>query len=421
MTKLSTRLNPQYNRALLRQIDTPLGPRAFYDSVSFCNRCGCCQQDCPSYRIYLQEPFSPRGRNQLIRLITEGKIKPADDDKQLRRILNTCILCGKCSGVCAGQIPTAEHVLQIRRALGKRTLPFFLHHFMRLHRTAPQLFGALLKTGLLVRRTGLLTLLRALRLLPAWLAHAHAVLPKITQSIDISTPDKTTAPTLIYLPSFEVSYFAADIARTVLEKIKKRFIPVVWHHTPSGLFSYVYETDVRVARRQVRLLIKRHAHTAGGNLPLLTDSIDVYLFLKRAPQLFDDDSAARQRASRFAACVHFVTDFIAPEKTTDSTKIMLDTSALLWQADPVFDETAKKFMDAFGTNFVECPYTGLSFAAGGQSFANVPLAQEMGMLCVRRYAQQEAGEIRVLSVLAQMEMSFLLKKFYPHAKARFVI
>ena len=420
MTKFYNRLNPRYNPALLRHIYTPLGPRAFYDSVSFCNRCGCCQQDCPAYRIFLQEPFSPRGRNQLIRLIMENKLNPRTADKQLRKILDTCILCGKCSGVCAGQIPTAEHILQLRRAIGKRALPFTLHHILRWRRTAPKLFNAVVKSGLLLRRTGILHLLGALHLLPAWLAHANAILPKKTNSLRSEKAQPQT-PTLIYLPSMEVSYFAADTAHALLEKISQRFTPVVWHNIPSGLFSYVYERDVRLARMQLRRLIKRHAHTANGALPLLTDSIDVYLFLKKAPQLFAPDSNSQKRAQHFADCVRFVTDFISPEKTKDAPKTALDTSALLWQDDPVFDRTAKKFMDVLEGNFVECLYTGLSIAAGGQSFVNVPLAQEMGCLCVRRYAQQQVESVIVLSVLAQMEMSFLLKKFYPHATAHFVI
>jgi hypothetical protein len=155
-------------------------------------------------------------------------------------------------------------------------------------------------------------------------------------------------------------------------------------------------------------------------LPLITDSVDVYLFLKNAPALFAPGSHAQKRAAHFAGCVHFVTDYMPAPKTKTAAKIMLNTSALLWREDPVFAQTAKILIDAFGKNFVECPYTGLSIAAGGTAFADVALTQEMGSLCVRRYAQYQADKIITLSVLAQWEMAFLLKTCYPHAEAHFI-
>jgi glycolate oxidase iron-sulfur subunit len=427
MTKFSNRLNPVFNHALLREIDTPFGTRAFYDSVSFCNRCGCCRQNCPSYKIFLQEPFSPRGRNQFVRLIIEGKLHLDKKDKQAHHIINSCSLCGKCSASCAGQIPTAEHILQMRRALNKRVLPFALHSLLVMRRKRPQLFKFLLKVGLFTRNLGFLKGLHALYLLPDWLAHANDILPKKITDLPTAlaqgkiNTDAPKNPSLIYLPSFEVSYFSPQTAAQILRTLLPKHTPVVWHDTPSGLFSYLYQNDVRLSRLQLRRLIKRHAQTGNGNLPLLTDSIDVYLFLKNAPQLFATGSHARRRAENFASCVKFASEFLSPEKNKKYDKIMLDNSALLWRQDPVFEQTSKILIDAFGKNFVECDYIGLSIAAGGYSFVNIPLALEMGLLCVRRYAQNQTADVVTLSVLAQMELSFLLRTFYPHAKAHYIM
>ena len=76
-------LDPLHPTRHLAALDTPFGPRAVYDSVSFCNRCGSCQQACPTYLFTSQETFSPRGRNQLVRLITEGKLKLTGENRTL--------------------------------------------------------------------------------------------------------------------------------------------------------------------------------------------------------------------------------------------------------------------------------------------------------------------------------------------------
>jgi Fe-S oxidoreductase len=357
----------------------------------------------------------------------EDKLNLSPQNKLAQTIILSCSLCGKCGGSCAGQIPTAEHVLQMRRALKKRVLPPALHYLLCWRRTAPKMFRFLLGTGLFLRRLGVLRVLRFMHLCPSWLTHADDILPqktaflakKLVQKNLAKLPEKT--PTLIYLPSLEVSYFTPDVALNLLEKVQRKHTPEIWHDTPSGLFSYVYQQDVRRSRLQLRRLIKRHARTAGGRLPLLTDSIDVYLFLKNAPQLFAPESAAQLRARRFAQCIIFASDFLTPAPPQEPVKAALQTAALLWRAEDVFTRTEKIFVDVFGKNFVECPYTDVSVAAGGYSFVNTPLAQEMGLLCVRNYARHQVGAVFTLSVLAQWEMNFLFKQFYPHAKAYYLM
>jgi len=53
-----------------------------------CVRCGKCLTHCPTYRFFLREDFSPRGRNVLLSqgLAGEG--------------LSYCLLCGRCERVC---------------------------------------------------------------------------------------------------------------------------------------------------------------------------------------------------------------------------------------------------------------------------------------------------------------------------------
>ena len=66
---------------------TELGERTVYDAASQCNRCGKCLEICPSYAASRRESMSPRGRNQLVRLLIEDKLS---DPESLREALDTC-------------------------------------------------------------------------------------------------------------------------------------------------------------------------------------------------------------------------------------------------------------------------------------------------------------------------------------------
>lgn len=52
-------LDPLRPERHLPVLQTPFGQRSVYDSISFCNRCGSCQQACPTYLLTAQEPFPP--------------------------------------------------------------------------------------------------------------------------------------------------------------------------------------------------------------------------------------------------------------------------------------------------------------------------------------------------------------------------
>ena len=79
-------LDPKHPKRHLSRLETPFGVRSVYDSISYCTRCGSCQQACPTYLLTQEESFSPRGRNQAARLLAEGKIKTAENTLLLQEI-----------------------------------------------------------------------------------------------------------------------------------------------------------------------------------------------------------------------------------------------------------------------------------------------------------------------------------------------
>lgn len=417
-------LDPLHPKRHLRALQTPFGARAVYDSVSFCTRCGSCQQACPTYILTAEETFSPRGRNQAVRLAAEGKLNPAQNKELLSRMVNACLLCGRCTQACAGKIPTAEHMLEMRRALNQRALPGLLQTLLSWRSRRPGLFRFIIRAGLILRRAGAARLLRLTGLTRlkslAWINHADDILPARTPALSkrISQAHPKN-PALIYLPSMEAEFFMPDLALSVLNTAAKKRGALIWRNTPSGLFEYVYG-DLRQSRRLVKNLIRRRERAAGGKLSLLTDSADVYLFLRRAPQLFDRWPRWQKKAREFAENVLFITDFMPkkPARAAEiNTPVRLDPSALFLREGEPFDSARKTLKTLFKKNFVECLYKDADTPAFGYSFVRHNLAKRVCLNAVRGIARTQTGTVFTLSGLSALELDFYLKQFYPYARA----
>lgn len=416
-------------RRQLHALFTPFGERSVYDSAAHCTRCGCCQQACPSFALKKQETFSPRGRNQAVRLVMERKLNAQTNKALLEDMINTCTLCGRCTQACAGKIPTAEHILELRRALNLRALPRTLHALMSLRGTNPAFFNFAVRAGLFLRRTGVVTLLCKTGLARlaglGWLGRANDLLPHSTPPLHKyltkqNIPAYTENPDLIYLPSLEAEYFVPELAARVLKTAAAKYRPVLWSNVSSGLFEYVYG-NLRLSRRTVRRLIKRQ-EKAGG-LPVLTDSIDVFNFLQNAPQLFAGNKRWQTKAQQLASKLLFVTD-ILPKRPCAAdgikTPVRLDYSALFCREGKPFDSARKILKTLFKKNFVECLYTDADTPASGYGFVRNAPAGQMALNAVRTIAQTQAATVFTLSGLSALELNYYLKQLYPSAKAEHI-
>ncbi len=427
MTDFFAQLDSQHTQKHLPSLQTPLGERSVYDSVAFCNRCGSCQQVCPTYLLTAEETFSPRGRNQAIRLLIEGKLNLSRNRPLLKAMADSCLLCGRCTEACAGKIPTAEHILELRRTLQTKTLPPLLHKLLSWRNRRPKRFALCIRLGWMIRRLGVIRLLRALGITQlnalSWINHADDILPAPAAglfknpfwSTKTHAPEK---PTFIYLPSLEAEFLMPDLGAVVLKQAAQKQHVLVWKNFSSGLFEYIYG-DLRQSRRLLYRLIRRHQQTAGGKLPLLTDSIDVYLFLQKAPQLFSRWPKKKQQAQLFVQNLRFVTDILpkTPLRRIQSGRIRLDKSALFSCEGKPFETAEKILKTQFRKNFVECSYKNADTPAFGYSFVQRHLAHSIMMQNVQNIARTQTGTVFTLSGLSALELNFYLKRFYPTAKA----
>lgn len=407
-------------RAHLTSLHTAFGTRSVYDSICFCNRCGMCASVCPSYQQTQQEPFSPRGRNQACRQVLTGKVKKNKQEQQLlQEILLSCDLCGRCLQACPGQIPTAQHMLELRRRLGISLLPRSVSYLLRLWQSKPRVVEKLGKIFCLVRRSEIIRGFGWIFKLN-WISHLLDICPASTSAPVIQAVED---PTLIYLPSFEAQVIMPWLFAQTYKLAIQQHHTLVWQHTASGLFEYVYG-DVRQARRQVHQLILRHARTAKGQLPILTDSIDVYNFLVQVPQLFDSFPSFKRKATNFAKHVCFITDLL-PDKpklvVSFPGSIQLMPSALFSQQTKPISAAHQILHTLFKKNFVQCEYKDVNVSPCGYGFVKHTRAPDYALAAVQTVATHQTQTVFVLSGLAALELAFYLRKFYPTAHVRHII
>lgn len=413
-------LKKQFSSRLLTNPSSGLDN--LYDTVCACTRCGACQQVCPRYQETPLETVSPRGQNQLLRALLERKLKLTDAADALADNALSCTLCGQCTLACAGKVPTAQHVVEVRRALQVRTLPCLLHALLNLRSTSPRFFAFLLHGILWLRRIGLVALLRGCGItrLPflQWVNYADTILPKRARFFTMSGKQKATSKKkLVYLPSLEAQYFLPQLAETTLQLALHHYDCRVWLHMPCGLFDYLYG-DLHQCRHTVKRLISRHQQEQLP--PVLTDSIDVFRFLQQMPRLFARYPRWQKKAQQLAERVLFVTDLLPKKLILQKDfplPVTLLNSTILAQNPDERKNTETILTTLFKQNFINCNQPQPFLPAGGYCFTPQADVKFFGKEAVERLAAAQTKTVVVLSGLAQLEIEAHLRQLYPCAQA----
>ncbi len=89
------------------------------EEIVRCNKCGFCQEVCPTYKVTGREFDAARGRNRLLRLVVDGRMS-LTANPELATHLYSCLLCGACAAVCPPGIPTHRLVEAARAELTRR-------------------------------------------------------------------------------------------------------------------------------------------------------------------------------------------------------------------------------------------------------------------------------------------------------------
>jgi glycolate oxidase iron-sulfur subunit len=286
------------------------------DQYLNCIRCGLCLSVCPTYREYLSETASPRGRVALARKGLEGELAMGSN---LMEQMYSCFACMACNDACPVGIHPADLALDMRN----------LHEASHPSRWKQTLFGGIVaKPGKmewatlplrLYQMLGLRRLVYALglgKLLPARLRDMEAMLPRLPRR-----PLRQVLPELakaqgqekhrvgFFLGCAQSLMFANASAATVRVLTRNGCTVITPKETVCcGMPAKGYGREdlvLQQARQNVELFEQANVDT------IVTDCATCGSTLKEYGRVLADDDGWAVRASAFSRKVRDISEFLA--------------------------------------------------------------------------------------------------------------
>jgi len=288
----------------------------FRHALDQCIHCGLCLQNCPTYVALGKETDSPRGRIQLMRAVSDGRI-PLDG--AFRDHLDLCLSCLSCQTSCPSVVQYGTLIDTVRLSLAATYTPGRIERFVRwfgLQQFMPHLgrlrFAA--KLFRLYQRVGLQKLVRAINLLPKNLKAMEAILPPLPPSYF----DYTKPAPAIGQKRGAVAFFYGCLQDAFLGDVNKATIRVLQRngyevHFPQAQTccgaAHEHTGDADGARALARKNID--AFAAGQYDAIINNAGGCGAMLKEYGHLLADDPAYAEPAKQFVSQVQDISEFLA--------------------------------------------------------------------------------------------------------------
>lgn len=330
-----------------------------------CIRCGLCLAACPTYREYLKETASPRGRVALTRKGLEGELELTPN---LIEQMYGCFACMACNDLCPVGIKPADLALSMRH----------VQEQIRPEKWKQWLFGGLvaharrmelamlplrLYEKLGIRR--LVYLLGVNRLLPKQLRDLEAQLPRIPQRpLRRILPETTRAygeekHRVGFFLGCAQSLLFADQSAAALRVLARNGCTVI---TPKeieccGMPAQGYgRMDLVMAQARHNIVVFEHYEVEA----IITDCATCGSTLKEYGELLANDPEWAARAKAFAGKVRDISEFLCsiplvkPTKRIDA-KVTYHDPCHLRRGQKIWTQPRKLLSMIDGVKFVELP------------------------------------------------------------------
>lgn len=280
-----------------------------------CNRCGTCQDVCPTYKITSNENDVARSRIRLARLVMEGEYK-WNDDPELAEHLNDCLLCKACVSVCPSNVPTDAIMMQARNEINKvKGLPLFNRVAYRgtlSHNNRLKALGGLAR---LYQRSGAQSVLRksVLRWLKD-LGRMEELLPEVPPQTlramlpGLLRPIAEPARKVVYFPGCAINVFYSRIGAASIEVLQENRCRVTVPETVCCGAPHQtcgdFEEALRLAKANIDAALGMEAEA------VLTDCATCGSVLKGYAELLSDDPEYREKARIFSSLVKDINEYL---------------------------------------------------------------------------------------------------------------
>jgi glycolate oxidase iron-sulfur subunit len=330
-----------------------------------CIRCGLCLVVCPTYREYLTETASPRGRVALARKGLEGDLELSPN---LIEQMYACFDCMACNEICPVGIHPAELALDMRALYEKSHPKTWKEALFDTLLPRPARLELATWPLRLYQASGLRRLVYALglrRLLPAKLRDMETMLPHLPQRplrrmLPVVTPARGQSLRRVgfFLGCAQSLLFAEESAASVRVLARNGSTVVTPRETvccgmPALGFGKVDQVKQQ-ARHNIALFEKADVEF------IITDCATCGSTLKDYGHILADDPAWASRAASFSAKVRDISEFLLSiplEKPTlhVDARVTYHDPCHLRRAQGVWKQPRELLKMIDGVEFVELP------------------------------------------------------------------
>jgi glycolate oxidase iron-sulfur subunit len=295
----------------LRPEDILIGPRA--EDLARCVHCGFCLQACPTYQVLGLETESPRGRIQLARALSEGRIEPTPNVVQH---FDLCLACRACETACPSGVPYGriiEGARSLVQSRDDRPRSWRIRsRIARLVLSRPRLLKAGFTLLRLYQRTPLAPLVH--RLLPGKLRRIEELAPRLPQRFfepgAVAADPKPARATVALLSGCVMPYTAASTHEATVRVLARNGCRVLVPPAAGCCGAiHVHNGDLEAARELARRNID--AFLASGADHVIVNAGGCGSTMKEYGELLEHDRRYAAKAAELASRVRDVSEYLA--------------------------------------------------------------------------------------------------------------
>lgn len=387
-----------------------------------CNRCGTCQDVCPTYQITGNENDVTRSRLRLVRLVLEGKYKWGEDP-ELTDHIKSCLLCKACVTNCPSNVPTDQIMMHARNEINKaKGLPLFNRIAYRgvfSHGDRLSVLTKLIRVyqnsfaRSLVRKSGFLNLLRNY-------GKAEALLPPIPEkSLKARLPEILKE---VPNPKQHVVYFTGCAINVFYGRFGMATIQVLQHNhckveVPSVVCCggpHLSGGDFEEARRLAKINIDTILQLQPD--AIITDCATCSGIMKEYDRLFEDDPQYQEKAKQFSALIRDVNEYlmnlalIPPQGVIEGTATVHDPCHL-GRGQKLAHPPRQILQSIPGLKFVEMSNADMCCGGAGSYGAIYPdMSREILAKKMEGFLESKADYLVTSCPACAMQLEFGLRK-----------
>ena len=331
--------------------------------IDQCIHCGLCLEACPTYALFGTETDSPRGRIQLMRAATEGRI-PLDG--AFANHITLCLACRSCETACPSGVQYGALIETARIAYETLRRPGIIERGIRwvgLRQAMPHVerLRWMARFIWIYERIGLQRFVRTMNILPEPLKTMEGILPPIS----LRFPDYSKPAPAIGPKRGIIAFFYGCIQDAFLPEVNAATIRVLQRNGYEVHFP-LRQTCCGAAQVHMGEMELTHQLACRNVDAFLGPDYDAIVLnaggcgavLKEYAHLLADDPAYAEKAKKFVSKIQDINEFLIknmvnPPKGVIKARVTYSDSCHLRHAQKVVNQPRNLLKSIPGVELIE--------------------------------------------------------------------